>query len=174
MTVTFNGVVGNGVISPCWTTSSTGRIQARTHSASRKRPAPWTDTAARRRFSFTSCKAPAAFDFPAALALPIVQPTPLGLAFQPSLRDSRNWRCFPRFKIAGYYRVSLRDPSGTGPAGDFGVQGRATAAAWERAHFGRSLAGRILSCPAQEFSEAIRLALPAVSCILPTVPAWSR
>jgi hypothetical protein len=35
-----------------------------------------------------------------------------GLAFQPSLRDSRDWRGVPRVKTRGYYQVSLRDSCG--------------------------------------------------------------
>ena len=38
--------------------------------------------------------------------------SPLELAFQPSLRDSRHWRCGPRVKTRGYYPVSLRDKCG--------------------------------------------------------------
>ena len=68
--------------------------------------------------------------------------SPLGLAFQPSLRDSRHWRCGPRVKTRGYYQVSLRDKCGQ----RFGGSGKHSAVGWERAHFGRSLARRILSC----------------------------
>ncbi len=35
--------------------------------------------------------------------------SPLELAFQPSLRDWRPWRCGPRVKTRGHYQESLRD-----------------------------------------------------------------